>query len=130
MSHLSLVCNYCGAYAAEGTALKVCASCRNAHYCGRECQRLHWKDGGHRDQCYATRLSPTTVKFGNIHCNVPGAGAAAGGEDKGEDEDLDMVKVFNEIALEDYNKTADAFARFTRADRKIDDEDVRLDMRR
>jgi len=58
------------------------------------------------------------------HGNVPGAGAAdaAGAAAGGEDEDLDMIKVFNEIALEDYNKTADAFARFTRADRKIHDE--------
>ena len=43
-------CSNCGALEATGgAALKPCARCNIAVYCGRECQRKHWKaPGGHK----------------------------------------------------------------------------------
>lgn len=40
-------CAACKAYSAS---LKRCSSCRNVRYCGRECQRSHWRSG-HRYEC-------------------------------------------------------------------------------
>ncbi|KZV74158.1 hypothetical protein PENSPDRAFT_648166 [Peniophora sp. CONT] len=36
---------------ARGIQLQVCKGCKQAWYCGRECQRLDWKEGGHRVKC-------------------------------------------------------------------------------
>jgi len=30
-----------------------CSRCKRTYYCGPECQRKHWTDGGHRDHCRA-----------------------------------------------------------------------------
>lgn len=32
--------------------LKECAGCSNVAYCSRECQKLDWKQGGHRKACF------------------------------------------------------------------------------
>ena len=29
----------------------VCGGCRIVFYCDRECQRNHWKQGGHKYEC-------------------------------------------------------------------------------
>ena len=31
--------------------LKLCSMCKSVHYCSRECQKLDWRDGGHKDEC-------------------------------------------------------------------------------
>jgi hypothetical protein len=36
---------------ADGTPLLKCNRCKSASYCRRECQREHWKHGGHKDIC-------------------------------------------------------------------------------
>lgn len=46
-------CASCGA-----PATKMCASCRAASYCGRECQAAHWK-GGHAKECRARKRDET-----------------------------------------------------------------------
>ncbi|GFH47840.1 hypothetical protein CTEN210_04316 [Chaetoceros tenuissimus] len=37
----------------EGTETKalICAGCKCATYCSRECQIKHWKEGGHKEYC-------------------------------------------------------------------------------
>jgi len=35
--------------------LKVCARCRNAKYCSRQCQVKDWKEGGHKKACGKTK---------------------------------------------------------------------------
>ena len=36
-------------------ALKPCARCKTAVYCGRDCQKKHYKaSGGHQDSCSTT----------------------------------------------------------------------------
>lgn len=39
-------CSVCGA-----AATSSCARCHFRRYCGRDCQQLDWKDGGHRKHC-------------------------------------------------------------------------------
>ena len=47
------VCSYCNAgYGGRPSPpgkLKVCEGCRNARYCGRQCQKAHWKQ--HKKEC-------------------------------------------------------------------------------
>ena len=45
-------CSQCG----EGTAspnskFKQCSRCKSVYYCNVECQRKHWKNGGHKRRC-------------------------------------------------------------------------------
>lgn len=32
-------------------ATKVCTGCRVARYCSKDCSRMHWKTGGHKEDC-------------------------------------------------------------------------------
>ncbi len=44
-------CACCGAVAAEGKKLQVCAKCHRRAYCSTACQRQDWKEGGHKSSC-------------------------------------------------------------------------------
>ncbi|KAI8484725.1 hypothetical protein Bbelb_374880 [Branchiostoma belcheri] len=44
------ICGYCRRMPDFGEKFGKCASCRRAHYCSKECQRKHWKDG-HKQDC-------------------------------------------------------------------------------
>ena len=46
------VCAVCGR-----SARQKCAGCGAASYCGKECQRQHWKRGGHRAQCQTLKAA-------------------------------------------------------------------------
>jgi hypothetical protein len=41
-------CNNCGE---SLSPLLTCAGCRSVKYCSKECQRLDWKEGGHKEEC-------------------------------------------------------------------------------
>eukprot|EP00873_Tetraselmis_striata_P044661 jgi/Tetstr1/464925/TSEL_009659.t1 len=43
-------CSLCGKGPPYREQLKLCAKCRGAKYCSRECQTAHWK-AGHKEQC-------------------------------------------------------------------------------
>ena len=49
-------CTHCGAWAAdlarEDRKLRKCSRCQRVRYCGRECQRAHWR-AGHKAECRA-----------------------------------------------------------------------------
>ena len=47
-SALSLLCGVCGK---EGKVYKQCSRCTCVYYCSVDCQRKHWKEGGHKDEC-------------------------------------------------------------------------------
>lgn len=39
------VCDVCGAKTGpDGVSLRVCSNCKKRHYCGGECQKLHWSE--------------------------------------------------------------------------------------
>ena len=47
----SPLCASCGAESGPGAAaLKPCSRCKAVSYCGKECQRAHWK-AGHKAAC-------------------------------------------------------------------------------
>ena len=41
------MCAVCG----SETALSDCTRCKGARYCSKDCQRIDWKTGGHREMC-------------------------------------------------------------------------------
>jgi hypothetical protein len=45
-----LVCAHCKKVGESGT-MKRCGRCRRVSYCSLECQKLHWKGGGHKNVC-------------------------------------------------------------------------------
>jgi hypothetical protein len=45
-----LVCAHCKKEDGLGT-MKCCSRCKRVHYCSVECQKLHWKIGGHKKVC-------------------------------------------------------------------------------
>jgi hypothetical protein len=45
-----LVCAHCKKVDDLGT-MKCCSRCKHVHYCSVECQKLHWKRGGHKQAC-------------------------------------------------------------------------------
>ena len=49
-----------------------CAGCRMAWYCGGECQILHWKKGGHKEECQALLQSGAEEAQRNRSTNVTG----------------------------------------------------------
>jgi len=45
-------CAYCeNKRCSNGAPLVSCANCKLVVYCGRDCQRAHWKHGGHKAIC-------------------------------------------------------------------------------
>jgi len=45
-------CAVCGATRSpNGTRLSVCSRCESVAYCCAEHQKIHWKSGGHKQQC-------------------------------------------------------------------------------
>ena len=50
-------CSFCGQ---ASTTLKNCARCRQAKYCGRECQQMHWKI--HKRVCNVADKNPQKQK--------------------------------------------------------------------
>ncbi|PNH05240.1 hypothetical protein TSOC_008517 [Tetrabaena socialis] len=50
------ICSYCGCTRLAGDSeaearLQACGRCGAAWYCCRECQLLHWREGGHKAAC-------------------------------------------------------------------------------
>ncbi len=45
-------CSFCGAEAEEGgKKLQVCSRCHFKSYCSAACQRMDWKESGHKETC-------------------------------------------------------------------------------
>ena len=48
---------------ASAEELKKCGACRVAHYCSKECQERHWKEGGHKRTCKAMPVFTKLTKI-------------------------------------------------------------------
>jgi TPR repeat protein len=44
-------CATCGTPKTTRRPLNTCSQCHTTHYCNRECQMKHWKEGGHKREC-------------------------------------------------------------------------------
>ncbi len=55
----------------DGTFLK-CAGCRRALYCSRECQKVDWKEGGHRGDCQTCAVMSELGTSNLITFKLPG----------------------------------------------------------
>jgi len=44
-------CAACGTLKTTRRPLNACSQCHTTHYCNRECQMKHWKEGGHSREC-------------------------------------------------------------------------------
>jgi hypothetical protein len=64
-----LVCAHCKKVDGLGT-MKCCSRCKRVHYCSVECQKSHWKIGGHKRVC---------GKEGGSGASGDAAGASVGG---------------------------------------------------
>ena len=45
--------------------LKIPSRCRSVYYCNVECQRRHWKKGGHKRMCKEPALDVTAEQEGD-----------------------------------------------------------------
>jgi hypothetical protein len=50
-THLPVKQYKCTACGQDALHLRRCSACRAVHYCSPECQKRHWKECGHRQQC-------------------------------------------------------------------------------
>lgn len=67
------VCSNCNKSTSEAGSRKYCGRCRKAAYCSEECQKQHWKSGGHKQECVApaekssnSKNKTSRVKEGNM----------------------------------------------------------------
>ena len=44
-------CATCGTPKTTRRPLHACSQCHTTHYCNRDCQMKHWKEGGHKRNC-------------------------------------------------------------------------------
>ena len=51
MRALDAVTSMCCSCGDEGENLQTCSRCKCAFYCSKDCQRSHWKSGGHKIKC-------------------------------------------------------------------------------
>jgi TPR repeat protein len=44
-------CSSCNKPQPSGQTFSKCTGCRTVQYCNKECQRAHWRTGGHKQEC-------------------------------------------------------------------------------
>ena len=63
-------CASCGNQQRAGTLAGLrwnwqkCSRCQKAFYCNRDCQREHWKRGGHKQACKEPAKEPANKRAG------------------------------------------------------------------
>ena len=77
-------CANCGApELPDGKPHRMCSRCKMTFYCSAECQKTHWKTGGHKQHCVARedrRVKNASAAGGGGGCEGGGSGAAAAAE--------------------------------------------------
>ena len=48
LSRVSSICRVCGK---KGEGYKYCSKCTCVYYCSVGCQRIDWKENGHKEEC-------------------------------------------------------------------------------
>ena len=47
----SICCSSCNKPQPSGHTFRKCMGCRTVQYCNKDCQRAHWRTGGHKQEC-------------------------------------------------------------------------------
>jgi TPR repeat protein len=50
-SSSSVCCSSCNKPQPSGHTFRKCTGCRTVQYCNKDCQRAHWRTGGHKQEC-------------------------------------------------------------------------------
>ena len=65
----SVCCSSCNTPQPSGHTFQKCKGCRTVQYCNKECQRAHWNQGGHKQECKRLRKKKEAKKGGSSHQN-------------------------------------------------------------
>ena len=60
----AITCAACGKQEQAGEKYAKCAGCKRVVYCTRGCQKQHWKQGGHRQEC--NQVAATAAKLKDL----------------------------------------------------------------
>jgi len=72
-------CSNCGIFEGEDVTLSSCSKCGSVQYCGKPCQRKHWKDG-HKKFCFSPEeRKPDAVAASASQTNVSEVSSSGGG---------------------------------------------------
>ena len=55
-------CSACGKPKSKYQKLKKCSRCHAVQYCNTECQKKHWKIGGHKKECKRLKQQQQNTK--------------------------------------------------------------------
>ena len=75
-------CAWCGATEGSIPGIlrhKPCARCQITYYCSKDCQKRHWKEGGHKQNCVAPADRKASVALGVAQAAEKAKGIAGGG---------------------------------------------------
>ncbi len=59
-------CATCGTPKTTRRPLNACSQCHTTHYCNRECQMKHWKEGGHKRECKRLKAAAEAEKKASL----------------------------------------------------------------
>ena len=62
---MSFHCAQCGIAPHDGQSLLTCGRCHAVRYCSAVCQKTHWKDSGHKQQCAALAAAAAAPSAGS-----------------------------------------------------------------
>jgi TPR repeat protein len=54
-------CSACNTPQPSGQTFQKCMGCRTVQYCNKDCQRAHWRQGGHKQVCKRLRKKKETT---------------------------------------------------------------------
>ena len=61
----------CNNIETENQKFSTCYKCKQVKYCGKECQVVHWKEGGHKQECSRMEMETERLKRANRNIVLP-----------------------------------------------------------
>jgi hypothetical protein len=66
----AMTCGSCGKEVAQGSRNNICGGCKSVRYCGKDCQKAHWKSGGHKALCKKPTNNTTATRPPGVEWSV------------------------------------------------------------
>jgi len=60
-----ICCSSCNKPQPSGQTFSKCTGCRTVQYCNKDCQRAHWRSGGHKQECKRLKKTKKEEKKGS-----------------------------------------------------------------